>query len=54
VWLALDATDLAHRSQLDVALIFSQDHNFSELAPIIRLVAAFQNRWIKIASAFPG
>ena len=45
--------DAAHRGRFDVALIFSQDQDLSELASLIRLVAGFQNRWIKIASAFP-
>jgi len=53
VRLALDALDVAHRDQFDVALIFSQDQDLSELASLIRQVAGFQNRWIKIASAFP-
>jgi uncharacterized LabA/DUF88 family protein len=53
VRLALDALDAAHRSEFDVALIFSQDQDLSELGSLIRLVAGFQNRWIKIASAFP-
>jgi uncharacterized LabA/DUF88 family protein len=53
VRLALDALDAAHRSQFDVALIFSQDQDLSELGSLIRQVASFQNRWIKIASAFP-
>jgi uncharacterized LabA/DUF88 family protein len=53
VRLALDALDAAHRNELDVALIFSQDQDLSELASQIRLVAGFQNRWIKMASAFP-
>jgi uncharacterized LabA/DUF88 family protein len=51
--LALDALDAAHRNRIDVALVFSQDQDLSELASLIRLVAGFQNRWIKIASAFP-
>lgn len=53
VRLALDALDLAHQNKFDVALIFSQDQDLSELALLIRHVAAIQNRWIKIASAFP-
>jgi uncharacterized LabA/DUF88 family protein len=53
VRLALDALDAAHRDQFDVALIFSQDQDLSELASLIRLVAGFQDRWIKMASAFP-
>ena len=43
----------AHRDEYDVALLFSQDQDLSELASLIRQVAGFQNRWIKIASAFP-
>ena len=53
VRLALDALDAAHRSEFDIALIFSQDQDLSELGSLIRLVASFQKRWIKIASAFP-
>jgi hypothetical protein len=53
VRLALDALDAAHQWQFDVALVFSQDQDLSELASLIRQVAGFQNRWIKIASAFP-
>ncbi len=53
VRLALDALDAAHRNQFDVAVIFSQDQDLSELASLMRQVAGFQNRWIKIASAFP-
>jgi uncharacterized LabA/DUF88 family protein len=53
VRLALDALDAAHRGLFDVALIFSQDQDLSELASLIRQVAGFQNRWIKIASAYP-
>ena len=53
VRLALDAIDAAHRGDLDVALIFSQDQDLSELAEMIRKVARLQNRWIKIASAYP-
>jgi uncharacterized LabA/DUF88 family protein len=53
VRLALDTLDAAHQGQFDVALIFSQDQDLSELASPIRQVARFQDRWIKIASAFP-
>jgi hypothetical protein len=51
--LALDVLDAAHLDKFDVAVIFSQDQDLSELADLIRRVAALQNRWIKIASAFP-
>ena len=53
VRLALDALDAAHQDHVDIALIFSQDQDLSELASLIRKVAGLQNRWIKIASAFP-
>jgi hypothetical protein len=42
-----------HRNEFDVVVIFSQDQDLSELASLIRQVAGFQNRWIKMASAFP-
>ena len=53
VRIALDVIRLAHRSTYDVALIFSQDQDLSEVAEEIRVIALEQNRWIKIASAFP-
>lgn len=53
VRLALDALDAAHRNEYDVAIVFSQDQDLSELASLIRLVAGLHGRWIKIASAFP-
>lgn len=53
VRLAIDVVSLAHRSQFDVALIFSQDQDLSEVAEEIRAIAKEQNRWLKIASAFP-
>jgi hypothetical protein len=40
--------------QYDVALIFSQDQDLSEVAEEIRVLAHEQNRWIKIVSAFPS
>lgn len=53
VRLALDALDAAHQQEFDVALVFSQDQDLSELASVVRNVSALQSRWIKIASAFP-
>jgi hypothetical protein len=44
---------LAHGKAYDVALIFSQDQDLSELCAEICVIAREQNRWIKIASAFP-
>lgn len=53
VRLAIDVVGLAYRNQFDVAIIFSQDQDLSEVADEIRVIAKEQNRWLKIASAFP-
>jgi len=53
VKLTIDAVRLAHENKYDVALIFSQDQDFTELATEIRRIAASQNRWVKVASAYP-
>jgi len=45
---------LARRQALDVALVFSQDQDLSEVADEIREIARQQGRWIKMASAFPA
>lgn len=52
VRIAIDVIRLAHQRAYDVALIFSQDQDLSEVANEIRTIAREQNRWIKIASAF--
>jgi uncharacterized LabA/DUF88 family protein len=54
VRLALDVVRLAHRHSYDVAIIFSQDQDLSEVADEIRQIAQEQARWIKIACAFPS
>ena len=51
--IALDVIALAHRREYDVALVMSQDQDLSEVAEEIRTIAQEQQRWIKIASAFP-
>jgi hypothetical protein len=53
VRLALDVIRLAHRNLFDVAVIFSQDQDLSEVAAEIREIVREQGRWIKVASAFP-
>lgn len=53
VRLALDALHMAYAGEYDVAIVFSQDQDLSELATLIRTVGKAQNRWIKIASAYP-
>jgi uncharacterized LabA/DUF88 family protein len=53
VRIALDIVRLTHRDELDVVLLFSQDQDLAEVAREIRSIAREQNRWLKIASAFP-
>jgi uncharacterized LabA/DUF88 family protein len=54
VRIAIDIIRLVRTNELDVALLFSQDEDFSEVADEVRAIAIEQNRWIKIASAFPS
>ncbi len=54
VRLALDVVAAARDKTCDVALIFSQDQDLSEVADEVRAIATQQNRWIKIACAFPA
>lgn len=51
--LAIDVIRRAHRQEFEVALIFSQDQDLSEVAKELRQIAREQRRWIKVASAFP-
>ncbi|MEM3086217.1 MAG: NYN domain-containing protein [Halobacteria archaeon] len=53
VRLALDVVRMAYRNEYDVALLFSQDQDLSEVAVEIRAIARERNCWIKIASAYP-
>jgi hypothetical protein len=53
VRIAIDVIGLAWQSAYDVAVIFSQDQDLSEVSREIRDIARLQERWIKIASAFP-
>lgn len=53
VRIALDIIRLAHRKDYDVALVLSQDQDLSEAADEIRVISREQQRWIRIASAFP-
>ena len=52
--LGLDVVGMAYRGELDVAVIFSQDQDFVEVAVEIRNIARTEGRWLKIASAFPS
>lgn len=52
--IALDVIRMAIRKEYDVAVIFSQDQDFSEVADEVRLIADEQRRWIRVASAYPS
>jgi uncharacterized LabA/DUF88 family protein len=54
VRIALDVIAGARSRLFDVAIIFSQDQDLAEVASEIRTIARDQDRWIKIASAFPN
>ena len=53
VRIALDTVRLVLDDACDVVLIFSQDQDLSEVADEVRAIARRQDRWVKIASAFP-
>ncbi len=53
VRLALDIVAAARDNTCDVALIFSQDQDLSEVSDEVRAISIQQDRWIKIACAFP-
>lgn len=53
VRIAIDVIGKAYRRTYDVAIVFSQDQDLSEVADEIRQIAKEQRRWIKMASAFP-
>lgn len=52
--LALDVIRLTLSDQLDVAVLFSQDQDLAEIVEDVREIGRTQNRWIKVASAFPS
>ncbi|WP_374652407.1 NYN domain-containing protein [Dongia sp.] len=53
VRIALDVIRLAHEAAYDVALLFCRDQDFSEVAEELRYIAKKQDRWLKVASAYP-
>jgi len=53
VRIALDVVKFARKAVYDVALIFSQDQDLSEAADEVRAISVEQNRWIKVACAYP-
>jgi uncharacterized LabA/DUF88 family protein len=54
VRLALDVVRLARQKQYDVAVVFSQDQDLSEVVAEVVEIAKEQSRWIKVVSAFPS
>lgn len=54
VRIALDIVSCALDGACDVVLVFSQDQDLSEVADEIRKIARQQERWIKMACAFPS
>ena len=53
VRIALDVVRAVLAGACDVVLLFSQDQDFAELADEVRAIAREQQRWIRIASAYP-
>ena len=53
VRIALDVVRAVLAGACDVVLLFSQDQDFAELANEVRAIAREQQRWIRIASAYP-
>lgn len=53
VRIALDVIRLAHERRYDVAIIFSQDQDLSEVADEVRRISKEQHHLLKIFSAFP-
>ena len=53
VRIALDVVRLVSDGHCDVALIFSQDQDMSEVADEVKRISIQQDRWIKTACAFP-
>ncbi len=51
--IALDIVRAVRLNECDVAIVFSQDQDLSEVADEVRIVAGEHGRWVKIASAFP-
>jgi uncharacterized LabA/DUF88 family protein len=54
VRLALDTVHLAREAAYDVGVLFTQDQDLSEVADEVRAISIGQQRWIKLACAFPS
>lgn len=53
VRIALDIVHLARDRHYDVGVIFSQDQDLTEAVEEVKAIARTQNRWIRLACAFP-
>lgn len=53
VRLALDVVSMARKGQFNVAVIFSQDQDLSEVVQEVRDISIETDRWLKVVSAFP-
>jgi len=53
VRIALDVVCQARENCYDVAVVFSQDQDLSEMAGEVKRISVAQDRWIKVVSAFP-
>lgn len=53
VRLALDLVKLTREKSFEVAVLFTQDQDHEETVKEAKAIAASQNRWIKLYSAFP-
>ncbi len=51
--IALDIVHAVRMNLCDVALAFSQDQDLSEVADEVKSISQSQDRWVKIASAYP-
>jgi len=54
VRIALDIVRMARHGDYDVALVFSQDQDLSEVAEEVRTIGREQGRWLKMACAYPS
>jgi len=54
VRIALDIARQMQDREFDIALIFSQDQDFREVVDEVRRVAGEEQRWLKVASAYPA
>ena len=50
--LGLDVVRMARNAELDVAIVFSQDQDLTEVAGEVRDISRSAERWLKVVSAF--